>query len=108
MFPSKHSNNTELVMPLPVAKFENQVPNMSILFIIHTAPVKRFYNTELLISIPVTKFGNQMPNMSTPSVLYLISAEQDVLALTYNKSEKTKMGLGEEGARPNKKQKIVL
>ena len=58
MFPAKHFYNTELVMPLLVAKFENQKLNMSILSMLLLLSIKHSYDTELVMFTLVTRFEN--------------------------------------------------
>jgi hypothetical protein len=75
---------------------------MSIPSMLLPPSVKRPYNTELAMSTPVAGFENQTPSLS---ILHPISAKQDVLGPTYNKSEEMKRGLEDEVVKPNKRQK---
>jgi hypothetical protein len=76
---------------------------MSIPFMLLLPSVKHSYNTELVMSTPVIGFENQTPNLS---IMYLISAERDVLRPTNNKSKEMKRGLkDDEVVKPSKKQK---
>jgi hypothetical protein len=95
-FRAERSYGTEPAISTPVAEFENETPNMSIQSVLHPISVERSYDIEPVMS------ENQTPNLS---IQFPISAERDVPGATHNKSEETKRGPEDEGARLSKKRR---